>query len=81
MDDGHDHGPEGHGGEGGEGGGEGQMGGNRSWEVSYYPRMYWAVIGAAIALATLVNVADVLLYRQRYGHEMKLYVANRLTTV
>lgn len=30
-----------------------------------FPKMYWAVVGAAIATATLVNVYNNLLYRQR----------------
>lgn len=30
-------------------------------------KFYWAVIGAAIGLATLVNVYDKILYRQRYA--------------
>lgn len=29
-------------------------------------KMFWAVVGAAIASATLVNVYNKLLYRQRY---------------
>jgi hypothetical protein len=32
-----------------------------------YPQMYWAVVGAAIAVATLVNIFNHILYRQRLG--------------
>lgn len=37
----------------------------------YMQQMYWAVVGAAIAFATLVNIVNNILYRQRYirlGH-------------
>jgi len=30
-------------------------------------KMFWAVVGAAIGCATLVNVYNQLLYRQRYA--------------
>ena len=30
-----------------------------------YPKMYWAVVGAAIAVATLVNIINHVLYIQR----------------
>lgn len=50
---GHDHG------EHGGGGGDGVP------ALSYFPRMYWALVGAVIGLATLVNIANALLYRQR----------------
>lgn len=30
-----------------------------------FPKMYWAVVGSAIGVATLVNVFNIVLYRQR----------------
>ena len=33
----------------------------------YLQKMFWAVIGAAIGLATAVNVYHKLLFRQRYA--------------
>jgi hypothetical protein len=33
--------------------------------LAYFPQYYWAVIGTVIAIATLVNVYNHLLYRQR----------------
>ncbi len=54
----HDH--SGHGG-GGGGGGDGVP------ALSYFPRMYWALVGLAIGLATLVNFTNFILYRQRYA--------------
>lgn len=43
------------------------VGGGRGAQLpfDYFPRMYWAVVGAAIGLATLVNVANWVLCRQR----------------
>ena len=32
----------------------------------YLQKMYWAIISATIAFATLVNVFNKVLYRQRY---------------
>jgi hypothetical protein len=32
-----------------------------------FPKMYWAVVGSVIGLATLVNIFNHVLYRQRYG--------------
>ena len=40
-------------------------GGGAELPLEYYPRMYWAVVGTAIAVATLVNVANLVLCRQR----------------
>jgi hypothetical protein len=31
-----------------------------------FPKMYWAVVGSAIGVATLVNIYNNILYRQRY---------------
>ena len=36
-------------------------------DLFYLQKMFWAVIGAAIALATLVNMYNKLLLRQRYA--------------
>lgn len=40
------------------------MGGNAP--LIEYPKYYWAVVGSAIGLATLVNIFNHLLYRHRY---------------
>ena len=51
------------------GGGDGSMGnvsmGNGMPSLFYLQKMFWAVIGAAIACATVVNVYNKLLWRQR----------------
>lgn len=44
------------------------MGGMSSGELpplDDFPKFYWAVVGSAIGLATLVNVFNHVLYRQR----------------
>ena len=35
--------------------------------LSYLQKMFWAAVGAAIALATVVNLYNKLLSRQRYA--------------
>ncbi len=51
------------------GGGDGSMGnmsvGNDVPSLFYLQQMFWAVIGAAIASATVVNIYNKLLWRQR----------------
>ena len=51
------------------GGGDGSMGnvsmGNGMPSLFYLQKMFWAVIGSAIACATVVNVYNKLLWRQR----------------
>lgn len=32
-----------------------------------FPKYYWAVVGTAIGLATLVNIFNNILYRHRYA--------------
>jgi hypothetical protein len=32
-----------------------------------FPKFYWAVVGSAIGVATLVNVFNYILYTQRYA--------------
>lgn len=32
-----------------------------------FPKFYWAVVGTAIGVATLVNIYNHVLYRQRYA--------------
>ncbi len=39
-------------------------------------KMFWAVVGAAIGCATLVNVYNQLLYRQRYAHSREFELAS-----
>lgn len=41
-------------------------------------KMFWAVVGAAIGFATLVNVYNQLLYRQRYADIRNLELASHL---
>jgi hypothetical protein len=33
-----------------------------------FPKYYWAVVGTAIGLATVVNIFNTVLYRHRYTH-------------
>lgn len=33
-----------------------------------FPKYYWAVVGTVIGIATMVNVFNHILYRQRYVH-------------
>lgn len=51
------------------GGGDGSMGntstGNGIPSLFYLQQMFWAAIGAAIACATVINVYNNLLWRQR----------------
>ena len=51
------------------GGGDGGMGnmsmGNGVPSLFYLQQMFWAVIGAATACATVVNIYNKLLWRQR----------------
>jgi len=35
--------------------------------LAYFPQYYWAVVGTVVAIATLINVYNHLLYRQRYA--------------
>lgn len=32
-----------------------------------FPKIYWGVLGGTIGIATLVNIANILICRQRYG--------------
>jgi hypothetical protein len=39
-----------------------------------FPKMYWAVVGSAIGVATLVNLFNYVLYRQRLvGQHHKIW--------
>lgn len=40
--------------------------GNGALNLFYVQKMYWAVLGAAIAFATLINVLNKVLALQRY---------------
>lgn len=33
--------------------------------LNYFPKMYWAVVGSFIGVATVVNIFNHVLYRQR----------------
>jgi hypothetical protein len=47
------------------------MGGSSSGglpKLRAFPTFYWAVVGTAIGIATLVNVANYVIYRQRYAN-------------
>jgi hypothetical protein len=35
-----------------------------------FPKYYWAVVGTAIGIATLVNMFNIALYRHRYAHRL-----------
>ena len=45
--------------------------------LAFFPQYYYTVVGTVVAIATLVNVYNHLLYRQRYAaHKESLCVAN-----